>query len=281
MTLTSSKRFYTLIVLTCFLAGCVSWAAHGVDYSSSRQLRIAVLPVRNEVQIEKLQNIESVTDSEKKQADQTLLIRQQMQAVTEDMTRAIEGRLSEYPAIEVVSHEQVEAMLVSLGLPTAKPLTAGQIERLGIALDVQAVLEVRLSGYGRLKREWITILLGTGVGEGVAQGVVVARATANVALGVAAMLEEVGQEVLTWGGGSYFFNEHYSPVILEGRLVSVTDGKTLWSDTAFSSIDKKALAKLPEDEQKKRQVQLEVTAEKTERDLTDKLGKAVDKHLQK
>jgi len=275
------RRFSTLAVLTCFLAGCASWTAHGVNYSSSRKLRIAVLPVRSEVQIEKLQNIESVTDSEKKQADQALLIRQQMQTVTEDITRAIEARLGENPEIEVVSHGQVETMMDSLGLSTAKPLTAEQIERLGTALDVQAVLEVRLSGYGRLKREWITILLGTGVGEGVAQGVVVARATANVALGIAAMLEEIGQEFLTWGGGSYFFNEHYSPVILEGRLVSVADGKTLWSDTAFSSIDKKDLAKLPEDEQKKRQVQLEVTAEKTERDLTDKLGKAVEKHLQK
>lgn len=119
----NSRRFNTLIVLTCFLAGCASWAAHGVDYSSSRKLRIAVLPVRSEVQTEKLQNIESVTDSEKKQADQALLVRQQMQTVTEDMTRAIEARLSENPAIEVVSHERVEAMLVSLGLPTAKPLT--------------------------------------------------------------------------------------------------------------------------------------------------------------
>lgn len=275
------RRFSALVVLTCLLAGCASWTAHGVNFSSSRKLRIAVLPVRSEVEIEKLQSIESVADSEKKQTDQARLIRQQMQKVTEDMTRNIETRLGKNPDIQVISHEQVEAMLVSLGLPTSQSLTAAQIERLGAALNVQAVLEVRLSGYGRLKREWITVLLGTGVGEGVAQGVVVARATANAALGIAAMLEEIGQEFLTWGGGSHLFNEHYSPVILEGRLVSVTDGKTLWSDTAYSSIDKKALAKLPQDEQRKKQVQLEVTAEKTERDLTANLGKAVDKHLQK
>ncbi len=140
---------------------------------------------------------------------------------------------------------------------------------------------VRLTGYGRLKREWIVWLIGSGVGEGVAQGVVVARATANAALGVAAMLEEIGQEVLTWGGGSHLFNEHYSPVILEGRLVSAADGKKLWSDTAFSSIDKKALKKLPPDEQKKKEVQLEVTAEKTERDLVGDLEQAVKKHLSK
>lgn len=104
------------------------------------------------------------------------------------------------------------------------------------------------------------------------------RETCLYQQGVPTLLEEVAQEVLTWGGGSHLFNEHYSPVILEGRLVSTFDGKTLWSDTAFSSIDKKALKKLPEDEQKKKVVQLKVTTDKTEHELVASLEKAVQKH---
>lgn len=279
MILLDLRRISVLIVLTCFLTGCVSWSAHDVTLSSSRKLRIAVLPVPSEVVIEKSQDIEPVPDSEKEQADEAQLISQRMQTVTEDMARTIEKRLSASPDLEVIPHEQVEAALATLGMPTAKPLTPGHIERLDRTVDVQAVLAVRLSGYGRLKQEWTTILIGTGVGEGVAQGVVVARATASAALGIAAMLEEVAQEVLTWGGGSHLFNEHYSPVILEGRLVSTFDGKTLWSDTAFSSIDKKALKKLPEDKQKKKEVQLKVTTDKTGHELVASLEKAVQKHL--
>ena len=53
----------------------------------------------------------------------------------------------------------------------------------------------------------------------------------------------------------------------------------LWSDTAFSSIDKKALKKLPEDKQKKKEVQLKVTTDKTGHELVASLEKAVQKHL--
>lgn len=247
--------------------------------SPAHKLRLAVLPVRREVVIDKLQDIESVPESAKPAPDQARLIDARMQAVAAEMTRAVEARLSASPCFEVVPDAQVEATLATLGMPANAPLTPGQLERLGRELDVQVVLAIRLSGYGQLKRQWIAILIGSGVGEGVVQGAVVAKATQSATLGAAAMLEEIGQEILTWGGGAHLFNEHYSPVILEGRLASTADGKTLWSDTALASIDKDALKKLPEDQQKKKQVQLKVTSEKAERDLVEALEKAVKKQL--
>ena len=266
------------IVLACLLAGCATWSGHGVTVTHARKLRIAVLPVQREVVIDKLSDIEAVPEPAKPVKDEARLIDQQMQAVAKEMTRAIEARLSASPYFEVVPHEQVGAMLATLGMPASSPMP-GQIERLGKALDVQVVLAIELSGYGQLKRKWITILIGSGVGEGVVQGAVVAKATQSAALGAAAMLEEIGQEILTWGGGAHLFNEHYSPVILEGRLASAVDGKALWSDTALASIDKQALEKLPEDLQKKKEVQLRVTAEKAERELVEALEKAVKKQL--
>lgn len=267
------------IVLAGLLAGCATWSGHGVTVSPAHKLRLAVLPVQREVVIDKLQDIESVPEPAKPAPDQARVIDAQMQAVTAEMTRAVETRLSASPYFEVVPDAQVEATLATLGMPANAPLTPGQIENLGRELDVQVVLAIRLSGYGQLKRQWIAILIGSGVGEGVVQGAVVAKATQSAALGAAAMLEEIGQEILTWGGGAHLFNEHYSPVILEGRLASTADGKTLWSDTALASIDKDALKKLPEDQQKKKQVQLKVTSEKAERDLVDALEKAVKKQL--
>ncbi|MGE5241535.1 MAG: hypothetical protein ACM3NI_07800 [Bacteroidota bacterium] len=275
----SRRHFFVPIVLACLLAGCATWSGHGVTVAHALKLRIAVLPVQRDVVINKLSDLESVPNPTKPVPDEARLIDQKMQSVAKEMTRAIEARLSASPYFEVVPHEQTETELATLGMPAATPLTPGQVERLGKALDAQVVLAIELSGYGQLKRKWITILIGSGVGEGVVQGAVVAKATQSAALGAAAMLEEIGQEILTWGGGAHLFNEHYSPVILEGRLASTTDGKTLWNDTALASIDKPALKKLPGDQQKKKEVQLRVTAEKAERELVEALEKEVKKQL--
>jgi hypothetical protein len=50
-------------------------------------------------------------------------------------------------------------------------------------------------------------------------------------------------------------------------LISAKDGEDVWSHTTFDSIDRKALKKLPEEERKKKEVQLRVTSEKVVRDL--------------
>ncbi len=275
------RRLGLPIVLVCLLAGCATWSGHGVAVSSAHKLRIAVLPVQREVVIDKLSDIESVPEPVRPVKDEARLIDQQMQAVATEMTHAIERRLNASPYFEVVPEAQVETTLATLGVPAHASLTPAQIEQLGRELNVQVVLVVRLSGYGQLKRQWIALLIGSGVGEGVVQGAVVARATQSTVLGAAAMLEEIGQEILTWGGGAHLFNEHYSPVILEGRLVGVVDGKKLWSDTALASIDKDAFKKLPADQQKQKQVQLKVTSEKAERELVDNLVKTAKKQLPK
>jgi hypothetical protein len=182
----------------------------------------------------------------------------------------------------VAPHEQVAEALQEEGAAQATlSLNAAQIRGLGKALSVQAVLAVRLSGYGRLKRRWVAYLIGTGVIEGVVEGVIAGGALRNQWVGLAVAAEEIGQEVLTWGGGSFLFNMYYAPVTIEGELISTDDGKQVWSDTAFDSIDRKALKKLPEEEQKKKEVQLRVTVEKAEQDLADSLEKAARKNLGK
>ncbi len=117
--------------------------------------------------------------------------------------------------------------------------------------------------------------------EGVVEGAVVGGATKNVWAGLAVSLEEIGQEILTWSGGAFLFNRYYAPVTIEGELISTMDGKQVWSHTIFDSIDRKALKKLPEEERKKKEVQLKVTAEKAEKDLVENLEKAAKKNLWK
>jgi hypothetical protein len=264
------------------MAGCATWAGHGVTAHPHEKLRIAVLPVQNEVEIKRLKDIETVPEPEKEITDEKERIRQQIQKVTEEMTRSIETRLNDGPYFEVVSRERVAEVPAAQGVQSANaPVTPEQIKSLGAALNVRAVLVIRLSGYGHLKRRWVAYLIGTGVVEGVVEGAIVGGATKNVWVGLAVGLEEIGQEILTWGGGAFLFNRYYAPVTIEGELLSAMDGEQVWSHTTYDSIDRKALKKLPEEERKKKEVQLKVTVEKAEQDLVENLEKAARKNLWK
>ena len=279
---TTLRRICGVMILSFLMVGCATWAGHGVTSYPHEKLGIAVLPVQSDVEISRLKDIETVQEPAQDVPDEKERIRQQMQKVTEDMTRSIETRLNASPYFEVVPHEQVAKVLAAQGAQSANaPLTPEQTKSLGTALNVRAMLVVRLSGYGYLKREWVVYLIGTGVVEGVVWGVIAGGATKNVWVGVAVALEEIGQEILTWGGGAFLFNMYYAPVTVEGELISTMDGKQVWSHTTFVSIDRKALKKLPEEEQKKKEVQLKVTAEKAEQDLVENLEKAARKSLWK
>jgi hypothetical protein len=271
-----------IIIVVFLLAGCAPWSSHGVTAYQDREYRIAVLPVRSDIEITSLKGIESIPETSQPVPNEQGRIKERMQEVTADITRYLETRLNKGPYFDVMPHERVAEALQAEGAAQEKSsLNSRQIQDLGKALSIQAVLTVRLSGYGRLKKRWVAYLIGTGVIEGVVEGVIAGGALRNQWIGLAVAAEEIGQEILTWGGGSYLFNMYYAPVTLEGELISTDDGKQVWSDTAFDSIDRKALKKLPEEEQKKKEVQLRVTAEKAEKDLADSLEKAAKKNLGK
>ncbi len=277
---TSALRQCSWSMLFLFLLeGCATWAGHGVTTYPHQKIRIAVLPVQSEIEIKRLKDIETVPGPEKEIPDEKERIRRQMQTVMDDMARSVETRLNASPYFEVVPHEQTIDMLKAQG--AAAPLTAEQIERLGAALQAKAVLVIRLSGYGHLEKKWVIYLIGTGVVEGVTEGAVAGGATGNIWVGLAVALEEIGQEALTWGGGSYLFNMYYAPVTIKGELISTADGKQVWSHTTFDSIDRKVLKKLPEEEQERKEVQLRVTAEEAEKNLVENLEKTARKHLWK
>ena len=201
-----------------------------------------------------------------------------MRRVTVEMSRRIADRLSANPCFALVPGPQVEAALdLTAGRLSPGGLEDEDLRWLGSATQAQVVLQIRLSGYGQIKRKWLVYLIGSGVVEGIVQGAVVAKATTGWA-GVVVAVEEVAQEVLTWGGGAALFKTYYSPVTLEGRLINVVDGKILWHDTAFVSTDRKAIKRLPEEERARKAVQLSLTAAKAEKELVDDLFKAAGPH---
>jgi hypothetical protein len=272
----------SLAVVVFLTAGCASWSGHGVTVASDGKVRIAVLPVQSEVEVDSLSDIETVPGGTEKALDEKKSIHDRMERITEEMTGSIEARLSASPSFTVIPAGRVKSVLDGLDMqPPYLPISAEQIKKLCARLDAQALLTVRLTGYGRLKTRWVAYLIGSGIVEGVVEGSLAGGATHNIWVGLAVGLEEIGQEILTWGGGAYLFNMYYAPVTLEGALSSARDGQPVWSDTAFDSIDRKALKKLPEDERKRKEVQLRVTVEKVIRDLTADLEKTAQKNVRK
>jgi hypothetical protein len=96
------------------------------------------------------------------------------------------------------------------------------------------LLAVDVAGYGHIKRRWIGLLFGSGVIEGISQGVLATHATGSPVIGVGVGAEEMVSEGLTWIGGSWLWGKYFAPVTLEGSLWRVRDGKLVWRDIVFA-----------------------------------------------
>lgn len=215
------------------LPGCATWSQHGVSVSDQAPLQIAVMPIATTVTVSRLSDIKTVELSPGG--------RDETAAIQQELSRAV-GQLDRQLAAELTTVANIAALSASPLADTDSTFrllweggaqTTPLLRQLPTA--TQAVLLVRLAGYGKIKGEWQTYLIGTGVAEGVIQGVLVAQAVSTPWAGVAVAAEEIAQEVLLWGGGARLFNSYYAPVTLEAKLVSVHDGAVLWSDTVFDA----------------------------------------------
>ena len=252
------------------VTGCATWGRHGVAASVHGRYRIVVLPIRATSQVTETAAVDHESLSELgKEGGATGDLRE----ATAHLDDYLQELLAQSSHIDVVPYPPAG----STTLP--ENWTATDLAHLNLPADARAVLVVRLSGYGKLKRKWVVYLIGTGVVEGVVQGVVVAKAASNPWVGAAVALEEIVQEALVWGGGSYLFDRAYAPVTLEAELISVADAEVVWDDTVFVSIDKDAIKKLPEAERENRDLQLRLTAEKAVRELGEDLEKVAARNL--
>jgi hypothetical protein len=140
------------------------------------------------------------------------------------------------------------------------------------------VLTIDLSGYGSIKKEWKKVLIGTGIAEGIFQGLVVYAATQNPWLGTAVGAEEITSEYLTWNGVDWILGETYAPVTLEGSLSYANDKNILWQDSAFVTENDKALSK---QDKKNKSKQLIASLHKAESKLLTSLNEYIKTELVK
>ncbi|MBI4669526.1 MAG: hypothetical protein HY747_10160 [Elusimicrobia bacterium] len=228
----------------------------------------------------RLENIQTTQKSEPSPANEKELIAGRLNEITQKMTSSLEERLAVSYYFEVVPREEVRQALANLGLElSSAALTTQQIKMLSQTLHAQVLMTTKLSGYGKIKKSWVALLIGGGIVEGVVQGFIVLKVVKNdwIAAGVAA--EEILQETLEWGGGAYIFNNIFTPVILEGRLISAADGQVLWKKTVMATTNRKGLKKFAPKDRKKKELRLEATYDKAQEDLIKSLESRVIKNI--
>jgi len=159
---------------------------------------------------------------------------------------------------------------------TALPKCIDDTEVLTLASDLY--LKVELSGFGSLKKEWKNVLIGTGIAEGIIQGVIVGTATSNPWLGIAVGAEEIGSEYLTWNGVDWILGETYAPVTLEASMLYINKNEIIWQDSFFVTENEDELNDV---EKKDKSMQLEASLHKAVQELLSSLNQYLQDEILK
>ncbi len=266
------------VALLLLLSGCASWKKQGVSVTPPEKIRLAVLPLELDFSISNPADIATVAKSTATSAERKKLAQALKAPLNEALDKDFELRVSSSYVFSPIPSSDIDKAMASLSLSTAADPSPRQYRELARRLKADALLRVRVHGYGKIKTSWLMLLWAGSFGEGAAQGVVIAAAAANAWAGAAVAAEEVLQEGLEWFGGGYLFDRFYAPVVLEGDLYSGKTGKNIWGWWFIDTDNKEAVKKLPKADQKKKQVRLLLTFEKTRDDMMQRLEKVAFKN---
>lgn len=263
-------------VILVLQSGCASWAEHGVIAGEDAKYHVAVAPVFMTADIHKASDLMS---NPPKLTNEPDFVNQRIHTISRQISGYLDNKLDNSEYFDVVSLQNMDEDTRDIFSSPPQSWRLEKLHSLRTKRNIQAILVVKVSGYGKIKKKWLVYLLGSGVVEGVVQGVLAAKLVKNNWVGLVVGLEEIGQEILVWGGGSYLFDQHYAPVTLESELISTRDGKSIWDDTVFVSVDKDAIEKLPKQEQNKKEKQLLLTAQKAINKLVEDINKKAKNNL--
>jgi len=258
------------------LAGCASWQAHGVVPDPAGAYRIVLLPVTVTAGARHLSDLETVAPPAPEGTAERARIETALADAGAGLEADLRARLGASPRLDLVDADTTARALAAAGLGTGEGADPAAVAR---AAGADAALSVTLAGYGRIPGRWVGYLIGSGVVEGVAQGVIAQQVVGNFWVGLGVAAEEIASEVLTWGGAAWLFDAHYAPVALEARLDAARDGRRVWFDLTVVGIDRKGLKGLPPERRSRREVQLDLTAAKAAGELAGHLERAAKRRL--
>lgn len=236
--------FISIIALTFIIIGCSSISIE----TPSNTKQIFPVPINYCIKSSATPNqIKNISLEDKEQFNN------QIDSVMDDIYSAMNSNLRNIGTIELIEK--------STCFNTDNVRKNEKLSDLGFELILD------LSSYGSMKSKWKYYLIATGIGEGIAQGIVVAGMTHNTALAIGVAFEEFTSEYLTWNGVDWFLGETYAPVTLDGILIRNSDQTVVWEATEFVSGNDNEVDKLTKEEKEQKKNQLLASLHKAEDDL--------------
>lgn len=239
------QPFLALGVALSVLFGCASGASVR-RVPTLPTLLISISPAQSSVRIRHFRYIHSAPPSVDKGSERSL-IEQEMERVKRRLT-------DDFTA-------QVSSSAIFVTAPS----------------DAEAEVFLKLEAYGRVPGKWLFYLVGSGVVEAAAQGLIVERATGNQWLAIGVSAEELASESLTWIGGSFITNRFLTPIVLSCRIDRLPDHKTIWSKHIVSLYSRKIIARLSSDQRQQREHQLAAVSDHAITELIHFLEKSSNK----
>lgn len=260
-----------LLIGSCLLsAGCGTAALE--PRGPARDPLVLVGPFTMKVAISHSSKIHSF--AEPPPADEEPAIRQRLIAgVTLTAQQLMIDRLGKQPGLAVVSlHEtkQIETGLV----PADAPPSREAILAMGRAAGADLVLVGNILGYSQMPlRYWLTGWAATAS----SQLIVVGAATGGnpVAMG-SYLLFDIMTDLPIWTGGFYAFGWAFRPVLIEMEVWQLAGcEQPVWDATDFALMGHKYLEAYPEQERKKKEVQLEANLTRAIEELAALAGRTL------
>ncbi len=230
--------------------------------------KVAVLPFTMGIEITSLSSIQSV-NGDIEPEEEPRLVAQAVTQVRDDARRLMYARLAGTRIYALISLEETDRVLGELGVATTEPFSPEQLNLLRVRLGADLLVTGTVQDYGKVRWQWL------------AGGMFADMTWESVALGLAtawnpaAILGNVGFELLTstplWFGGGYLFGVAFRPVRVEASAIDPVDGAVVWHETEIAIYMRGRLKEVPEEDRKKKEVQLRLNLATAMEGLGDSL----------
>jgi hypothetical protein len=216
---------------------------------------VAVLEFGFGVEINSLSSVKSLNGDSPLDKDPEA-IAQAVREIRREARRLLHEDLAKGGQFVTIPIEDVDRVAAGLDLqPGLKP-TASQLEQLRSQLHADLAVGGIVQDYGKVRWQWLAAGM---LGDMTWESLVIGAATS---WNPAAIFGNIGFELLTstpvWFGGGYLFGIAFRPVRVEAWAVETKRAETAWESMDVSIYLWKRLKELPEEERKKKEVQLHV-----------------------
>ena len=262
-----------LIVCGClmcgFFAGC-AWFQTSPQQEIPIEERpyVAILPIGIEVKIAKLSYIKSV-EEDLSPEDEAQQLDNALQQIRTEARRLLQGRLAAGQRFRFVPDEQIENAVIKLELKSGVAPTTGQLADLRAQLGADILIVGNILDYGKIRWQyWVPGLVLSMLAETLIVG-------AATGFNPAFMAATAGSELLTdvpfWWGGAYIAGWAFRPVRVEASAIDPLEGVVVWNETEAAIYLWGRLKEVPEEQRKKKEVQLSLNLKKAMEDIGDSL----------